>query len=1155
MPPKPKNQNQNQNKNKKHDGHQQRKQNNQNQGAHKNQNQKQKPNQSPNLMQDQEYIKNCKARVEGILSEAMSFLEQKQFGKLSQKILQISSNEATASGYNLECLMVKLLGDFYARQYAKIEPTCNKIFHFFPEQTNNEYLWKINIISKVIMYRTTDVSPDIPIKALQSVEHPTEVLFDTIFGILPLIQSPKLITLLISALKKPDKEMTAKYFPLLPNTPESAQAKVEFLISKNSSDLDHYKQIIDLFILDQNFEKALEYNQYLPDDDPRKLEVEILFGTDPLEKSEILRNKGNLMFEEWRQNMIDKDLLRVKQSFLKIPNFVNGYLMFLDLIDDNRIKALWCNSIRNTFPKSIKVLTKIASIYDELQLYDECQKTVNMLMPLDHHLARSLLIHTLIHAKRISEVNAMINDDVDLTLKEKAEVDLAMWMEDKNDNRLHEILKLETNKEFAEIKAEALYLLGDRFDAKMSLQLFAEFLKEDKENPMIYAHFGRYLKEVQKSEEKGNFLLKKAVEHGYLADDAVDLYTRDLINENKLEECISLCKKVNTKWSHFRSGLILYRLQRYDEATVELQLHVKKDPSSIEAWNVLANLYLIRGKVMSAAAVNERLKELSKPNFVLQSQLNSIFGLPITLFDKGIQYDAHQENLSAEERKKLFKLEETPILFSQFLRQTTQQIHSFFIFGRQQLVDHLINITVPLVQYYNEKWGKLASVLKECGDFYVESFTSTNNTDYLQTAQVLYMKRCELDKRGESFVDLAMVLNMKGATEQALVVLRRAVKAFPDNPTVWISLGICFAILKKFPYAKHCICVAKNIAADDINMSSIFVCFAAISLLMNESNLAARATDAAFQLNQENSEVWQLKYLQEENNKYSNAVLIYESGATVNAVKALPSLCIQENQIEDALGFAIMSKDRKKIAQAYEACGLYEYAMLFVDDDDKETKERLIVLSKGTITNQDFDSQNPMVKAAHLFGEGKYDEAGALFVQRNDIFGKLGAYACAYMKGNSEKVASAIQKEVKTSDPSYQLLLDSIQIKANPNNGLVYPDVIRSKYLTLIPQFETNYAALTNLYQWEKSKFSKDPELMKLLIVEILKSETAAPAFLNDLSKQLLTLTGSRESILLRALSLYKLRKINESKLYLQQYIVCNPYNSSVVFKFLKELN
>ena len=63
---------------------------------------------------------------------------------------------------------------------------------------------------------------------------------------------------------------------------------------------DHAKAI-------ENFEKALEYNQYLPDDDPRKLEVEILFGTDPLEKSEILRNKGNLMFEEWRQNMIDKD--------------------------------------------------------------------------------------------------------------------------------------------------------------------------------------------------------------------------------------------------------------------------------------------------------------------------------------------------------------------------------------------------------------------------------------------------------------------------------------------------------------------------------------------------------------------------------------------------------------------------------------------------------------------------------------------------------------------------------------------------------------------------------------------------------------------------------------------------------------------------------
>ena len=292
-----------------------------------------------------------------------------------------------------------------------------------------------------------------------------------------------------------------------------------------------------------------------------------------------------------------------------------------------------------------------------------------------------------------------------------------------------------------------------------------------------------------------------------------------------------------------------------------------------------------------------------------------------------------------------------------------------------------------------------------------------------------------------------------------------------------------------------------------------------------------KLTGRARDLNSDNADVWILLTLAKSVGSYSGCTLAFENGANLDIISALPNLCIREKSPLEALNYALICNDRKKIELSYEANGRYDEALKF--DDDDETRERLCALN-GTL--EEPKSESLEINAIYDYVNGNYDKALSSFMKTNNMFGKLGGLACLVKKGKKEKVAEVVRKMIDDADKDMEQILDSISMNINPELKPIFSKTaIGALRIELMNNNMTNASYV--IYNENRGNIL----MLRLFIIEQLKSiDNSINGILDEATKQYCK-TGTRESLLLRTLACIKIDKRSEFILSAEKLCVLAP--------------
>jgi tetratricopeptide (TPR) repeat protein len=442
----------------------------------------------------------------------------------------------------------------------------------------------------------------------------------------------------------------------------------------------------------------------------------------------------------------------------------------------------------------------------------------------------------------------------------------------------------------------------------------------------------------------------------------------------------------------------------------------------------------------------------------------------------------------------------------------------------------------PYVAAFAEKWGTLASVLKICGDFQCESFEVTQSQENSAEAIQLYKRRAELDKRAEAFIDLAHALQLHGNVEGSVTVLRRVLRTFSDHAGLWMHLGISFALSGRFPFARHCFCVAAKIATD-CEAARSFSCCAAIALLIDDENLLKVATDSARRFNPYDPDVWQVLSHGDTLSALDSALIAFEFGAAVQ--NHLVHLCLSANKINEALGFALMTGDGEEISLCFEAQQRYDLALLYTDAHG--TRERLeLLLQKQTRG------------AFELYQNRQFDNAASMFQARGDVYGRLAAGVCLVASGKKAEGCEMLDL-VRADAPYFGSQIDKLLFKYSD-------EPIQSRFAQKDPQMffleqlqkHTRVEAAHGCIK----RFPSDPIAMEIFVLKSLESGSneEITAELVTKARALYDVKPGRKSLMLFVVTLVRSRLWKEAAPPMQTLCLLAPNLLPVVRPLMAKL-
>ena len=939
----------------------------------------------------------------------------------------------------------------------------------------------------------------------------------------------ELIGNFVNSLKQLPINDAAKYLSLIPDDSDYTEYRIELtkeLIAEGTQlSADDYSNLCYSLKEVGDFDACLEYSNYIPDDNADKYYFQTLFGDDPVTTAKKHMDKGKEIFKDWYNAVQNNDYPKIEKEIVLIPDFLSGYIHFLKTDAPSNLKQKVVSSIlsSSSFSRSKKALFLSANILMETHDYNGCISIADKIQNISPQDGINLKLQCYLKIGKIQEAKNLISHIENVEPSLQMHFNLQMWEYEKNNEYLHSILKADDDAKYIEYKVKALFYLGEEIPKDQALQLFAKQIKLDPSNAASYLYFGKYMKQFMKEEDKAEQLIQKAMELGSNDPDIVEYKTRALLKENKLDEALQLCKQVDTDWSHFRAATILYRQSNFQECKKELQAHLRFRPDHVEAYVMLGYTCIFINSIITAINVVEDLRKLGKPCKELEQRINYING---TI---NISY-IHSPDL------KDYNIDETPLLFYPYLLRVIETIKNSYSYGRTEKCMKLIELNSPIVKYYAEKWSSLTSVLKKCGDFFIQAFLITFSTDNLNIAQKYFMKRAEVDKRGECFIDVAYTFILRNEINSAILILRRAVKAFPDNHFVWYFLGIAFAIIGKHSYARHCISVAAKIYPD----SYFYAILLYIAYETKDFNMTNRLTETSLALDPGNFIVWRIRSYYDENvDNYSALLLAYENSPDQNTLKQLTNLCLRINKPEEALDYAMILGDKNYIELALEACKKFDDALNYAQDE--ATKQRLYkLLGKQLYINQESD----LLKAIDLFNNKQYDEAGQIFMQVNNYYSILGASACALKKGQRQKAAAIIQKQIdKVEDKNEKIILDQISSNADSNSQPHF----QSENHAILHRLMNKYDIETAVYKLYLAQ-NFDTDVIRLFLSQHLKNPQKGSEIEINLRKSLLKAaatyakTGTRESIFLRGLVFIKVGKPKLALNQFQMLCVLSPH-------------
>lgn len=1071
-----------------------------------------------------------KKMIDRGIVEAKRFLESKNFDSAKEKLSQISppSRRLNYKQYDIAILYSFLMSKQEKWQEAK--PYVQSATRLKPDEP---VPWKllIQVESKI----GTDESLKQTLKRAMETSRPDGSLLLFIGPYLKKFDDESLTDDFTRLIELIPNGLNLPLVSFIPEIPKTLDIRTRMLEQTAKSNEESCSELIHILLSEGDPFKSMKYAEMLPEDHPDRLYVETMIGDDPVGSARKHLKTGNNRFFDFLRAVDSHNLQQIRSEVSVIPSFVSGWAYLATQEKDPKARILLLNDASSKFPKCATFFKLLAETKEEINDIDGAITTIKRsVLPIDAKLGSEMLIRLFIRQGRCKEAMELISTDNSIVVSDadKAKIEFEMYKQDGNMIHLQKIINdFPQSPELAVLKAEAAWNLRDNLGDECE-KLFGEALKCDRTNGQVFLMFGKWQLESKHDEEKAAFLLSKAAELGFVDSQSVELLSRKLIQEEKIDDALNLLQKVDNEWSHFRAALIYQRKGDHESSAREFQLDLKYNPSRLISWSAIGHEYVVLGRAMAANSVADYLRQIGSPDISLEFELCSIFGRPINNLKSGeeIEFDVN------------------PIPFYAYLQQTIETIQNLTRLGRKETARYLADQIKPTVRLYSKKWNSLSTVLKICGDFFILSSSlssSIENDDDAKEALVLFKKRCEADKRAESFIDLARAIQIQknqggsqkvDSIEMSIVVLRKVLKSFPDHAGLWTALGVSYALASRFPFARHCLCVAAKLATD-MEQARSYACCANVALLINDSKLLEESIEAARSANPYDADVWQIlaaSKQSETSDKMSveEAIIAFQFGASDVVSKCLPKLCLKSGRLTEALGFSLILQDDEEIASSFEALGKYDMALLYEKDEKK--RDKLLCLANSMEAFKKFPN-------LELYKEGNFKDAALKFSEKNDFYSNLAAAVCYSKSGEIEK-ALQIFNELRKLDDHLSFQIEKIMLKVLPNDAkiesslsLMNPELF---FLNQLRSFSRIDAA-RNLIK----RFPSDLSAISIFVVECLKSKAVDAVDDNALTKAraLYKDIPGLKSLALLTMCLVRLDELDEALKNLQVLCFLDP--------------
>ena len=835
-----------------------------------------------------------------------------------------------------------------------------------------------------------------------------------------------------------------QYIPEIPSTVEVRKKMLERKEKNEACCIE----LIHLLIDEGDPFEAEKYSKSLPVDHQERIYVETLLGDDPVGSARKHVLNGATLFKDFLIAVDANDLQKMHNEINLIPSFVSGYLYLARQEKNVRQRILILSSALGKFPKYVPYLLLLAESKEEMGDFKGCENLIKDIINLDNDTGLSLYVHFLIRRGRCQEASNILSENKNLKISEKelADIELELYKNDNQDSHLEKIIELPSSKDVAQIKAESIYQLRNKIpDCE---QLFLKILEFDENNGYIYYLYGKYIQELSKDEKKALSLFCKACSLGYVQDDISKDVVFHYLEQKDYEKCISILSKVDNNWSHFMLGLLYERQQDYEKSIVEFQHDLRYNKGRLESLSALGHSYFLLGRCFSAQGISNDLKEIGNPDLSLEFSISRVFGIPLNVRIQNSQVDSG--NNTTPESRKVYEIDfqSDPIPFYSYLQQVIDNIRHLHNQNRIESAKSIGDSMCSSIREFSSKWPSLSSVQKICGDFFVEMFYLTQKSEYAATSFQCYKRRCELDRRAESFIDLSNSLYFLGKTNEAIGVLLRVVKVFKTHSGIWLSLGILYSKVNKYPFARHCFSVSYKLSSD-IEKARVLSCCANIGILINDNELASQSINASRLHNPLDRDLWDIitytslisstqkeRSNQSSDNKedttsdnkvglvnlhssqrnvLDNAIIAFKNGVPIQNIKILPSLCLKKHKLLEALGFSFMLNDSGSISKSFEALGKYNFSLSYIENDDQ--RRELIKCLCG--------SSCVFSHAIQQYQNGNLLESAEEFSKKPDIYSQIASALCYLEIGKKDEALNVLSQFPQLASlPFVKLLLE-----------------------------------------------------------------------------------------------------------------------------------
>jgi len=777
---------------------------------------------------------------------------------------------------------------------------------------------------------------------------------------------------------------------------------------------------LELWSNKKDFDTLKRIYKFIPEGKNRRIFFDTLLGDDPVGNAILHIKRGKDFFRKFIEGVENNDNNLINRFVTQTNWFISGAIFYFNRLSPEEIikgSAVYLYMM----PKSTELFQIIAIAHINLGKKKELISLIEKFQEIykDNSFMMDYQLQILGSLGRFDKIEEISNkSDVNLSAEVQFKILYHSFRTSPSREIAEQIINFSTESNSASIaiKAEVLFYISKELESAEAINKFALLLKADPKNHSVFYFFGMFKNEVEKDYDKANFLFKKAYELGSTEFPVLTVMIQCFVEEKNFAEALKVSLKSSLPKMLVYTGVIYYNLGYLQNALTCLQKYLRYFPDDIRAKTVLGYCYAYLGKEHSALSVYEDLKACNIDNHCLCHITNKNSILPMS-----------------QNYKPDFMIEENPTVFLVYLDKQIQYIESFYQFGRVQSAIEIINLLMPYIDVFEARWSMFSTSMKSIADFYTLVFQITQDSDFIERAKSMFMKRIEIDKRAESFIDLARVFCISNDFKSALLILRRSIRVFYDNPSLWNALGIVFFHSKHISYARHCFSVSYK--CFPAYLASVTYA-AALEFFENNSEIFIDLCEKAYSLNSLDPNVLLLKAIRHEES-INFARLSFDYYPNYQLAKALAIICMNSNMKKEALDYSLISQQTDLISLALELDKNYSTALSYAQDESHKTRLRLL--------QKDFSvtvSQESEMKAFLLYNEKKYQEAIHMYRKFDTMTSKLSIIQC-YIAMNNRKSALGVFREIINHygpdiHPKYiKMIINSIPNEIGEIRGIV----------------------------------------------------------------------------------------------------------------------